>query len=73
MLTENTQNSLSGGIRRLAFQKLAALAVDAPRDGSELTRLAEQSQLTRQPNGGLNGVLRDQAPTSQVPMVCTQR
>jgi phosphatidylinositol 4-kinase len=62
--------SLSGGIRRFAFQKLAALAVEAPRDGGELTRLTEQSQSTRQPDGALNGVLREQAPASQIPMVC---
>ncbi|KAJ5780857.1 Phosphatidylinositol Kinase [Penicillium paradoxum] len=61
-------DGLSGGIRRLAFQKLAALAVEAPRDESELTRLADQSRLSRQPDGALNGILRDQAPISQVPM-----
>jgi phosphatidylinositol 4-kinase len=70
MLMDN--QSLSDGIRRFAFQKLAALAVKAPArdgDGSELARLAEQSQSTSEPNGDLNGVLRQQAPTSQIPMV----
>jgi phosphatidylinositol 4-kinase len=62
-------SSLSGGIRQFAFQKLAALAVESPRDGTELTRLAQQSRPARQHDGALNGVLRDQAPTSQVPMV----
>lgn len=62
--------SLSGGIRGFAFQKLAALAVEAPANGSELARLAEQSRPTSEPDGPLNGVLRQQAPTSQVPMVC---
>lgn len=62
--------SLSGGIRRFAFEKLAALAVEAPANGSELVRLAEQSRSTSEPDGALNGVLRQQAPTSQVPMVC---
>ncbi|KAJ5566247.1 hypothetical protein N7535_007885 [Penicillium sp. DV-2018c] len=61
-------DGLSGGIRSFAFQKLAALAVGASRDGPELTRLTEQSQSTRQPDGALNGVLREQAPTSRVPM-----
>ncbi|OGE54236.1 hypothetical protein PENARI_c006G05685 [Penicillium arizonense] len=60
-------DGLSGGIRQFAFQKLAALAVESPRDGTELTRLAQQSR-PRQPDGALNGVLRDQAPTSRVPM-----
>jgi hypothetical protein len=65
--------SLSGGIRRSAFEKLAALAVKSPAhdDGSELARLAKQSR-TRQSDGGLNGVLKDQAPTSRVPMVSCQ-
>lgn len=62
--------SLSGGIRRFAFEKLAALAVEAPVNGSELARLAEQSQSTSESDGALNEVLRQQAPTSQVPMVC---
>ncbi|KAJ6142399.1 hypothetical protein N7497_011498 [Penicillium chrysogenum] len=61
-------DGLSGGIRRFAFQKLAALAVEAPANGSELARLAEQSQSTFEPDGSLDGVLRQQAPTSQVPM-----
>ncbi|KAJ5854603.1 hypothetical protein N7534_007146 [Penicillium rubens] len=61
-------DGLSGGIRRFAFQKLAALAVEAPANGSELARLAEQSQSTFEPDGTLDGVLRQQAPTSQVPM-----
>lgn len=62
--------SLSGGIRGFAFQKLAALAVEAPANGSELARLAEQSRPSSEPDGALNGVLKQQAPTSQVPMVC---
>lgn len=62
--------SLSSGIRRSAFEKLASLAVKSPArdDGSELARLAQQSR-TRQSDGALNGVLKDQAPTSRVPMV----
>lgn len=62
--------SPSGGIRRSAFEKLAALAVKSPArdDGSELARLAQQSR-TRQSDAALNGVLKDQAPTSRVPMV----
>ncbi|CAG8894836.1 unnamed protein product [Penicillium nalgiovense] len=61
-------DGLSGGIRRFAFQKLAALAVEAPANGSEVARLAEQSQSTSEPDGALDGVLRQQAPTSQIPM-----
>jgi phosphatidylinositol 4-kinase len=53
---------LSGGIRRFAFQKLAALAVETP---AELSHLAEQSR----PDDALNGILKDQAPTARVPMV----
>lgn len=61
--------SLSGGIRRFAFQKLAVLAVETR---SELTDLTEHSRPTRE-DGALNGVLRNQAPTSRVPMVCAAR
>ncbi|KAJ5193019.1 hypothetical protein N7449_009161 [Penicillium cf. viridicatum] len=61
-------DGLSGGIRGFAFQKLAALAVEAPANGSELARLAEQSRPTSEPDGALNGILKQQAPTSQVPM-----
>jgi len=66
----NIRCSLSGGIRRSAFEKLAALAVKSPArdDGSELARLAQQPR-ARQSDGPLNGVLKDQAPTSRVPMV----
>ncbi|OQD76940.1 hypothetical protein PENDEC_c003G05071 [Penicillium decumbens] len=62
-------DGLSGGIRRSAFEKLAALAVKSPArdDGSELARLAQQPR-ARQSDGPLNGVLKDQAPTSRVPM-----
>lgn len=67
----NATASLSVGIRRSAFEKLAALAVQSPArdDGSELARLAQQSRSTRQADGALNGVLKDHAPTSRVPMV----
>lgn len=59
-------------IRRSAFEKLATLAVKSPAldDGSELARLAQQSRSPRRADGDLNGVLKDQAPTSRVPMVC---
>lgn len=66
-------SSLSVGIRRSAFEKLAALAVKSPGndDGSDLARLAKQTRLARQqPDGALNGVLKEQAPTSRIPMVC---
>lgn len=64
-------SSLSIGIRRSAFEKLAALAVKSPGndDGSDLARLAKQTRLARQPDGALNGVLKEQAPTSRIPMV----
>lgn len=67
----NTNYSLSSGIRRSAFEKLAALAVKSPArdDGSELARIAQQSRSPRQADGILNGVLKDRAPTSRVPMV----
>lgn len=73
LLTANTNTlfSLSIGIRRSAFEKLAALAVKSPArdDGSELARLAEQSRSARPNDGALNGVLKGQAPASRVPMV----
>lgn len=67
----NAVFSLSIGIRRSAFEKLAALAVKSPArdDGSELARLAEQSRSARPSDGALNGALKDQAPASRVPMV----
>ncbi|KAJ5114569.1 hypothetical protein NUU61_000328 [Penicillium alfredii] len=63
-------DGLSGGVRRAAFEKLAALAVQSPArdDGSELVRLSQQSRSTTQADETLNGVLRGQAPTSRVPM-----
>ncbi|KAF3391336.1 Phosphatidylinositol 4-kinase STT4 [Penicillium rolfsii] len=63
-------DGLSVGIRRSAFEKLAALAVKSPGndDASDLARLAKQTRLARQPDGALNGVLKEQAPTSRVPM-----
>lgn len=66
----NNPCSQSVGIRRSAFEKLAALAVKSPArdDGSELARLAQQSRSSRQADG-TNGVLKDPAPTSRVPMV----
>lgn len=69
--TTNMSCSHSLPIRRSAFEKLAALAVKSPAldDGSELARLAQQSRPPRQADGALNGVLKDQAPTSRVPMV----
>lgn len=67
----NVIRSLSGGIRRSAFDRLAALAVKSPArdDGSELARLAQHSRSVRPSDGALNGVLKDQAPASRVPMV----
>jgi len=64
-------SSLSVGIRRSAFEKLAALAVKSPNndDSSDLARLARQTRLARQPDGALNGALKEQAPTSRIPMV----
>ncbi|KAJ5591779.1 uncharacterized protein N7459_002148, partial [Penicillium hispanicum] len=61
---------LSAGVRRSAFDKLAALAVKSPTrdDGSELARLAQQSRSTRHPDDSLNGILKGQTPTSRVPM-----
>lgn len=69
--TNSNHDSVSPGIRRSAFEKLAALAVKSPArdDGSELARLAQQSRPSRQADGALSGVLKDQAPTSRVPMV----
>lgn len=66
----NIPFSLADGIRRSAFEKLAALAVKSPArdDGSELARLAQQSR-TRKPDGALNGVFKCQTPTSRIPMV----
>ncbi|CAG8926308.1 unnamed protein product [Penicillium salamii] len=58
-------DGLSGGIRSFAFQKLAALAVDAP--AAELLDLTEHTQPPRE-DGALNGVLQNQAPTARVPM-----
>ncbi|CAL5867762.1 uncharacterized protein PFLUO_LOCUS1982 [Penicillium psychrofluorescens] len=61
-------DGVAAGIRRSALEKLATLAVNSPaRDGSELERLAQQSRPTRQ-DGALNGVLREKAPASRVPM-----
>ncbi|KAJ5664754.1 hypothetical protein N7462_011567 [Penicillium macrosclerotiorum] len=62
--------SLSVGIRRSAFEKLAALAVNSPArdDGSDLARLAKQTRLARQGDESLNGIFKEQAPTSRVPM-----
>lgn len=67
----NAIRSLSSGIRRSAFDRLAALAVKSPArdDGSELARLAQHSRSVRPSDGALNGVLKDQAPASRVPMV----
>ena len=62
--------SLSVGIRRSAFEKLAALAVKQPQGNeSDLSRLSQQTRSARQADGTLNGVLKDQSPTSRVPMV----
>ena len=61
--------SLSVGIRRSAFEKLAALAVKQQGNGSDLSRLSQQTRSARQADGTLNGVLKDQSPTSRVPMV----
>lgn len=66
-----TSPSLSVGIRRSAFEKLAGLAVNHSTRGneSELSRLSQQARSNRQPDGTLNGVLKEQSPTSRVPMV----
>ncbi|KAJ5097583.1 hypothetical protein N7456_008304 [Penicillium angulare] len=62
-------DGLSVGVRRSAFEKLAALAVKSPaQDGSNLDRLAQQSRPARPNDGALNGILKNQAPTSRVPM-----
>lgn len=69
-LLMNTPCSLSVGIRRSAFEKLAALAVKQPQGNeSDLSRLSQQTRPARQADGTLNGVLKDQSPTSRVPMV----
>lgn len=66
-----TSCSLSVGIRRSAFEKLAALAVNQPARGNDtdLIRLNQQTRPARQADGILNGVLKDKSPTSRVPMV----
>ncbi|KAJ5899829.1 hypothetical protein N7495_004573 [Penicillium taxi] len=58
------------GIRRSAFEKLAALAVKSPArdEDSDLARLTEQSRSTRQTDGPISGILKNQAPTSRIPM-----
>ncbi|KAJ5217499.1 uncharacterized protein N7469_011124 [Penicillium citrinum] len=62
-------DGLSVGIRRSAFEKLAALAVKQPQGNeSDLSRLSQQTRPARQADGTLNGVLKDQSPTSRVPM-----
>ncbi|KAJ5730120.1 uncharacterized protein N7483_004628 [Penicillium malachiteum] len=62
-------DGVSVGVRRSAFEKLAALAVKAPaQDGTNLDRLAQQSRPALPTDGALNGILRNQAPTSRVPM-----
>lgn len=63
-------DGLSVGIRRSAFEKLAGLAVNHPTRGNEsdLSRLSQQARSNRQPDGTLNGVLKEQSPTSRVPM-----
>ncbi|KAJ5898628.1 hypothetical protein N7504_008916 [Penicillium tannophilum] len=62
-------DGLSVGVRRSAFEKLAELAVKSPaQDASGLDRLAQQSRPARPIDGSLNGILRNQAPTSRVPM-----
>ncbi|KAI2785842.1 hypothetical protein POX_h09604 [Penicillium oxalicum] len=63
-------DGLSVGIRRSAFEKLAALAIKSSGndEASDLARLTRQTRLARQPDGNANGVLAEQAPTSRVPM-----
>ncbi|KAI9924157.1 hypothetical protein ASPWEDRAFT_26247 [Aspergillus wentii DTO 134E9] len=64
-----------GNIRHSALEKLAALAVQAPvcDEESDITRLTQhyQRSASHHSNGLLNGVLKNQAPTSRVPM-CTR-
>ncbi|KAJ5232588.1 hypothetical protein N7468_005544, partial [Penicillium chermesinum] len=59
---------LSVGIRRTAFEKLAALAVKSSDDCAGLDRIAQQSGAPCQTDGALDGILKNQAPTSRVPM-----
>lgn len=56
------------------MEKLATLAVQAPAidEESDIARLTEACQRSneQQLNGLHNGILKPQAPTSRVPMVC---
>ncbi|KAJ6172244.1 hypothetical protein N7470_001311 [Penicillium chermesinum] len=61
-------DGLSVGIRRTAFEKLAALAVKSSDDCAGLDRIAQQSGAPCQTDGALDGILKNQAPTSRVPM-----
>lgn len=66
------ESSLSTGIRRSAFEKLAALAVKTPVNDEE-SDIARLSQLYQYPkkhhNEFLDGGAKSLAPKSQVPMV----
>lgn len=64
--------SFSTGIRRFAFEKLAALAVKTPVNGeeSDIVRLSQLYQYpTKHHNEFLDNGTKGLAPKSQVPMV----
>ncbi|KOC13801.1 putative phosphatidylinositol 4-kinase (STT4) [Aspergillus flavus AF70] len=68
-------DEFSASIRPSALGKLATLAVRSPEsdEKSDIARISRQFQLSTSYPHDLNGVLRNQAPTSRVPMVRRQR
>ncbi|KAF5857163.1 phosphatidylinositol-4- kinase [Aspergillus alliaceus] len=63
-------DEFSANIRSSALEKLATLAVKAPEsdEKSDIARLLRQSQYSTSHPNDLDGVLRNQAPTSRIPM-----
>lgn len=63
-------DEFSASIRPSALGKLATLAVRSPEsdEKSDIARISRQFQLSTSYPHDLNGVLRNQAPTSRVPM-----
>lgn len=69
------KRSFPTNIRSSALEKLATLAVKTPAasdNGSDIARLTRQyqEQSKYRANSLSNGILKHQASTSQVPMVC---